>query len=235
MKYRKELYGAAVCFLLALLCFAAGRRSDQEALAERIAPHLLRFHILADSNSAADQAMKLEVRDLLLGLLAEGTADADGLSEKEAICRYVTEHRRELEKAAEDYMAARGYQRNAAVCITRCRFPTKCYGDIVLPCGTYDAVQVTLGKGRGRNWWCLLYPRLCFVDASHAAVPEESKNELQSLVGEDDFAALLMQDGVKIQIRFRLPELLAGLWQRGDGSLNAAAPDSGSTAPSDPT
>ncbi len=279
MKYRKELYAAAVCFLMALLCFAARLRINGEDLAGRIAPQLLRFHVLANSNSAADQALKVEVKNLLLEKLAEeleedrangasgwdaagikentkanagsqnrgGTSEgtknhADGqnsgtsegtknhadsqnsgtsegaenhadtqISEKERICRCVAAHRRELEAAAADFMAAKGYDYGAAIRVTRCYFPTKYYGDIVLPCGTYDAVQVTLGSGRGRNWWCLLYPRLCFIDATHAIVPEESKEELRGLVGEDDYAALLAQNGVKIHIRFKLFDLLADL------------------------
>ena len=227
MKYRKELYMAAVCFLLALLCFAALLRLNGEDLAERIAPRLLRFHILANSNSAADQALKLEVKNLLLEKLADGLAadeksgtgrtretDGSGIPEKERICRYVTAHRRELERSAADYMAAKGCDYGASVRVTRCYFPTKYYGDIVLPCGTYDAVQVTLGNGRGRNWWCLLYPRLCFIDATHAVVPEGSKEELRGLVGDDDYAALLTQDGARIRIRSRLLDLLAGLLAR---------------------
>ena len=250
MKCRKELCAAAVCFLLALLCFAARLRNGGEELADRIAPRLLRFHILANSNSAADQALKLEVKNLLLEKLAEelkedsaaggsGTTVKDKLidaaqtpedkfseiSDKERICRCVAAHRRELENAAADYMAAKGYDYGASIRITRCYFPTKYYGDIVLPCGTYDAVQMTLGNGRGRNWWCLIYPSLCFIDATHAVVPEESKEELRCLVGEDDYAALLAQDGVKIHIRSKLLDLLADLLPMENAGVNAAGAD----------
>lgn len=265
MKCRKELCAAAVCFLLALLCFAARLRTGGEELADRIAPRLLRFHILANSNSAADQALKLEVKNLLLEKLADelaeyspaginalesdeagagnqsgsGTISKDiinsaaqtpenkfsEISDKEKICRCVASHRQELENAAADYMAAKGYDYGASIRITRCYFPTKYYGDIVLPCGTYDAVQVTLGNGRGRNWWCLIYPSLCFIDATHAVVPEKSKEELRCLVGEDDYAALLAQDGVKIHIRSKLFDLLAELLKTKNTDTSPAGTD----------
>ncbi len=228
-KCRKELYAAAVCFTLALLCAAARQRLGEEAareqaLAARISPQLLRFHVIANSNSAADQKLKLEVKELLLEKLADGLAEeeygadspdhTDGAScrsEKSRITRYVADHRDGLEASAADYLTANGCDYGASVRLTRCYFPTKYYGDVMLPRGTYDAVQVTLGSGRGRNWWCLLYPRLCFIDATHAVVPEESKEELACLVGEDDYAALLTQDGVHIRIRFKLFDLLTEL------------------------
>ncbi len=237
MKHAKELCAAVLCFFLAFACAAAAQRPENEQLAERISPHLLRFHVLANSNSAGDQKLKLEVKGLLLEKLAKileeetennggesstnrGNADKTPKicdrntasdSRKEKICRYVSAHRRELEALTTDYISAQGRSYGASVRLARCYFPTKYYGDIVLPCGTYDAVQVTLGDGRGRNWWCLLYPRLCFIDATHAVVPEESKEELACLVGEDDYAALLSQDGARIHIRFKLFDLLSGL------------------------
>ncbi len=93
------------------------------------------------------------------------------------------------------------------ICVTQAYFPTKAYGDLVLPCGTYDTVQVVLGEGRGRNWWCVLYPSLCFIDSTHGVIPEQSKEELRGLLPEEDFSAV-MDPAARVRIRLKLLELL---------------------------
>ena len=87
--------------------------------------------------------------------------------------------------------------------MTKAYFPTKAYGDLVLPCGTYDTVQVQLGQARGRNWWCVLYPRLCYVDATHSILPESSRQELKLLLSDEDYTKLL-DDPARIHIRLKL-------------------------------
>lgn len=219
MRYRKELGLAAACFLMALACRLAAAPNESAETAARIAPKLLRFHVLANSNSAADQAVKLKVKDVLLKELEQaltgddtaaraGSETADG---KVAIVRYISENRGQLEDAAAACVSSLGFGYGAQIEITREYYPTKAYGDIVLPRGVYDSVRVTLGEGRGRNWWCLIYPSLCFVDATHAIVPEQSKSELAALVGEDDYAALLAQDGAELSVHFRLWDWISDL------------------------
>ncbi len=88
-------------------------------------------------------------------------------------------------------MAEKGFDYQAEIQMGYQYFPEKTYGDVTLPCGDYDAVQVLLGDGRGRNWWCVLYPRLCFLDITHGVVPEESKQLLKNTLSPVDYAALL--------------------------------------------
>ena len=100
-----------------------------------------------------------------------------------------------------------GCDYKTSIRLTRAWFPTKAYGNLVLPCGTYDTIQVTLGEGRGRNWWCVVYPRLCFIDSTHGVMPEESCLELKNLLPEDDFDAVMASEP-RIHIRFKLLEFL---------------------------
>lgn len=199
MKYQKTLLLSASCFLLAFLCSILWGYGKDGNLAERISPEILRFHVLANSNSRQDQQVKAEVKSLLLEALEDCPADS-----KEELCAYVLEHRNDLESRADACLKSRGYDYRASVCVTRAYFPTKAYGDLVLPCGTYDTVQVRLGQGRGRNWWCVLYPRLCFVDATHAVVPEESRQQLKMLLSAEDYEAL-WETPVQVRIRLKLP------------------------------
>ena len=203
MKYRRDLFLCITCLLLAFLLTMAGRRQSDEAMAARIAPGILRFHILANSDSDEDQQLKLRVRTLLLDSIYEelgGNASLDDTKE------YVLANKDSLEREAEDYMKAEGYDYPAHMEVTKCYFPTKTYGDMVFPCGTYDAVRVEIGKGKGHNWWCVLYPSLCFIDESHGVVSEDKKEDLKEVLTEEEFLAVLndpeKRDKVKIGFKW---------------------------------
>lgn len=206
MKKRNQLTLSLACFLLAFLCSMIWQRQREENLAEQISPNILRFHILANSNAKKDQELKLKVKTFLLEELSKTEADS-----KEDFITYVQDNKENLTASAQSYMESLGYPYKAQIEITECYFPTKAYGDMILPCGTYDAVEVRLGNGRGRNWWCVLYPRLCFVDATHAVVPDTSKALLKELLIPETYEALLDKKDSKIQVRFLLPELAADL------------------------
>ena len=208
MKQRKELVLSISCLFLAFLLTMIWVRQRDENLAAKISPEILRFHVLANSNSNEDQQLKLEVKSLLIDTINQGLpADAG----KEETCTYIQEHQSELEQTAETYMKHAGYDYPASVSLANCYFPTKAYGDVVLPCGNYDAAEVVIGSGRGRNWWCVLYPQLCFVNASYGVVPEESKELLKNVLTPEEYLAILDNRNTKfqVQVRFRLLDAIA--------------------------
>lgn len=228
---------SVMCLLLAFLVAMSGlrKRKADAALAARIAPEILRFHVLANSDSPEDQALKLEVKDLLLEEIQNGVqgnlsdkgnveqtdsddnrtedetneaAETEAMPEsREAVCRYILEHRESLKRTAEEYMKSRGFDYPAEIRLEQCDFPEKTYGDMTFPAGTYDAVRVLLGEGKGQNFWCVLYPSLCYLDSTHAVVPDESKEALRALLPEDDFQALILSGNpgrqpLKIRLKF---------------------------------
>lgn len=204
----KKKYQFCLSLTLGLLIFLlamSGLRRKEEALASRIAPEILRFHVLANSDSAADQTLKLEVKDFILDKLQTGLETEEAAS-KEVICHYITVHKSALETAAEYYIKEQGFDYKVRVELAQCLFPEKTYGDMTFPAGTYDAVRVLIGQGKGKNFWCVLYPSLCYLDSTYAIVPESSKNQLSALLSEDDFQALLNARPVKI--RFKLADWL---------------------------
>lgn len=212
MRHKKELILSLSCFLFAFLLTMIWVRQRDENLAASISPEILRFHVLANSNTNEDQQLKLEVKTLLMDTINRGLADG---ADKEDTCAYIRDHGEELELAAEAYIKKAGYDYPAKVELTNCYFPTKVYGDVVFPCGDYDAARVTIGEGRGRNWWCVLYPQLCFVDASYGTVPEASKLLLEESLSPDDYRALFQhrpdsdpQKPVRLSVRFKLLDLL---------------------------
>ena len=206
MKYRRDLFLCLTCLLLAFLFTMAGQRQSDEAMAARIAPEILRFHVLANSDSDEDQQLKLRLRTLLLDSIYEKLGENASLDDTK---EYVLANKDSLEQEAEDYMKAEGYDYPAHMEVTECYFPTKTYGDMVFPCGTYDAVRVEIGKGKGHNWWCVLYPPLCFVDSTYAVVPDSSREILRESLDAADYQALLKkQPEVHIRIRSKFLELL---------------------------
>lgn len=239
--------GITVLCLAGFLYSVSQARRTQEALAAQMAPQVLRFHVLANSDSPEDQTLKLEVRSLLLDEIYAGICDGgqssgsaaevsaanvssanlsaanvpatDLSASKEEIRDYIAAHKDELEQDAETYMANRGYAYPAEIRFETCYFPTKQYGDMTFPCGSYDAVRVLLGEGKGKNWWCVLYPPLCFSGVTASAqVPDSSKETLEALIPDEDYRwltgkrRLVFGDGENgqpgaVHVRLRLLEL----------------------------
>lgn len=186
--HRKELFLSISCFFLAFLLATVWNTRKDEALATRIAPEIIRFHILADSNQPDDQALKLQVRNFFLDHLYKGIGDC---TNKGLTIKYIQENTDALENTIEFFMKLRGYDYSATIEICQDYFPQKSYGDYTFPCGVYDAVRVKIGSGKGRNWWCVLYPQLCFTESTYAVLPEDSQAVLEQLLTHEDYQALL--------------------------------------------
>ena len=188
----KKKWYICLSMTLALMVFLTamnGLRRKEEALASRIAPKVLRFHVLANSDSPKDQALKLEVKDLLLDTIRQGLGSETAQGPEQDAGNPQPE-----ESGTEAGDSLTKDQTASYILDTRleqCLFPEKTYGDMTFPAGTYDAVRVLLGEGKGKNFWCVLYPSLCYVDSTHAVVPEDSRDQLKALLPEDDFSALM--------------------------------------------
>lgn len=177
-----------------------------QAVSTDISNSVFRLHVLANSNSDADQALKYKVRDNLLkymnGLCLNCT------SKDEAI-KIVTEHQDKFKQVALDTIYNEGYSYDVKINIGNFEFPTKQYGDISLPAGYYDALRVEIGEAKGRNWWCVMFPSLCFIDVSSGFVPEESKEELQKVLSDEEYSLISDSSNSSIKFKFKLLELFA--------------------------
>lgn len=140
--------------LLAAAFYLGTVASDREALSE----NLIRLHVVADSDSAEDQAIKLQVRDAITAKLE---TVMDDLPDLETAKAYLQEHLPELEKIANDTLKAAGNGCQAVVTLAKEAFPTREYDTFTLPAGIYESLRVTIGSGEGQNWWCVVFPSLC--------------------------------------------------------------------------
>ena len=187
-------------FLYTIVCAI----SYVEAVSTDISSSVFRLHVIANSDSDEDQSLKYKVRDNLLNYMNNICKDCN--SKEEAI-RIVSEHQEEFRQVALDTIKNEGYSYNVKIEIGNFEFPTKHYGDISLPAGFYDALKVEIGKAEGRNWWCVMFPSLCFVDVSSGIVPEESKEELQNVLSDEEYAIISDKSSPNIKLKFKLLEL----------------------------
>lgn len=170
---------------------------EESTVQEQIADEILRLHVIANSDTDEDQALKLKVKDQIVSYLKEILKDADNL---ETAKRIVGGRLNDLEKIAKDVITEEGYTYPVSASLGEQEFPVKMYGDLVFPAGIYQAVQVKIGEHQGKNWWCVLFPSLCFVDGTYSIVPDQSKEELEEVIGEDNYKTLLTTEEVNSEI-----------------------------------
>ena len=172
-----------------------------------ISNSVFRLHVIANSDSEEDQNLKYKVRDTLLKHMKELCCDCKN---KDEAIKIVKEHLEEFKQIALQTIKDNGYSYNININIGNFEFPTKEYGDISLPAGFYDALKVEIGEAKGQNWWCVMFPPLCFIDVTSGVVPEESKKQLENDLSEEEFALVSEDSDIKIQFKFKILEFFNG-------------------------
>ena len=157
------------------------------SLQNHLAKNIFRLHITADSDTVKDQTVKLRVRDEIIYYLRESIKDADSPAQAE---ERITPQITKLTEIARDTLARYGCDSSVHITIENRSFPVKTYGDLTFPAGTYRALCVDIGAAQGQNWWCVLFPSLCFVDETTATIPEASKEKLREGLTEEEYQAL---------------------------------------------
>ena len=171
-----------------------------------IADSVFRLHVIANSDSEVDQNLKYIVRDDLLEYM--NTLCTNCTSKEDAIT-IANEHIEDFKEIALNTIKAQGFDYSVNVNIGNFEFPTKHYGDISLPAGYYDALKVEIGEAKGQNWWCVMFPPLCFVDASSGIVPEESKEDLENSLTDEEFSIVSdNEENLTFKLKFKILEIL---------------------------
>lgn len=177
--------------------------SYAESVSYDIADSVFRLHVIANSDNKEDQDLKYKVRDNLLDYM--NTICKDCTSKEEAIF-IVQENKNQFKEIALNTIREEGYDYDVNMNIGNFQFPTKNYGDVSLPAGYYDALRVEIGEAKGQNWWCVMFPPLCFVDVSSGIVPEESKEVLENNLTDEEFALVSDNSSSEIKFKFKLLE-----------------------------
>lgn len=200
MKIFKRLI-LIVLLLVAYIIISA--ISYVSAVSENISNSVFRLHVIANSDSQEDQNLKYIVRDELLKYMNTLTQN---ISSKEAAIELAKQHEEEFYKIAKKTIEENGYNYDVKIEIGNFFFPTKHYGDISLPSGYYDSLKVEIGNASGQNWWCVMFPPLCFVDMSTGIVPDESKETIQENLENEEYALISQSENSNISFKFKLVE-----------------------------
>ena len=169
---------------------------------------IVRFHVRANSDSEEDLALKYEVRDAVLAELADGleTVEDDG-----AALRYIMQKLPDIRQAARAVVDEAGYDYTISAYIVREEFPIREYGELVLPAGTYRALRVDIGAAKGENFWCMLYPMMCYTMDAGAVVDSEDAEKLAQALDEESYEKLFVKRDAKgdnVKVRLKILEWL---------------------------
>lgn len=186
---------ALMCGVLFALVLGGWLDREQTELADRV----IRLHVIANSDTRADQDLKLEVRD---SVLAQAETIYPAGADREQAMEALGTHLAELAAAGQRVVEERGYDYPVSAQLTQCWFPTKEYDDFALPAGNYTALRVVIGEGEGQNWWCVAYPPLCLGAAS-----ETLEEATQAGLFTEGQAALMTGDTQGYVLKFKAIEL----------------------------
>lgn len=172
----------------------------EENVVDDISEKLIRFHVLANSDSDIDQDLKLRVKDEVLKYISPILNESQSLEESREILKREDKN---IIKIAEDYIKSQGFDYTVETTLTRENFPVKEYGNIVLPQGEYEAYRILIGEGKGQNWWCVMFPPLCFIDVTKGQVAyDETEEKMKDVLSEEEFKSVnKKENNVKFELK----------------------------------
>jgi len=199
MKKKKILY-----LLIIIICLIFSMNIYAKTITKSISEKVIRFHVLANSNSTEDQSLKLKVRDNVISYTKEILKDSSSIDESRQI---LTENIPIIKNIAINTLALENNYDNVEVLLTNSHFPDKSYGELTFPEGEYEALKIIIGEGKGNNWWCVMFPPLCFTDINSGAIDTDSQKLLQENLSKSEMA-LLKEKTNEVKIKFKISELI---------------------------
>lgn len=213
-----------VVLVIAVCVLAAAGFGYASDTFHQIKENVVRLHVIANSDSEEDQALKLQVRDKVIEYIDDLEIDAESAG---AYVKKLCENINTVKEQLEDYLRGIGSEYGVDVSVGESNFPAKSYGDIVLPAGKYNAVRVTIGAGEGRNWWCVMFPPLCYTNNGSVKVNETENALLKKTLPEEAYKTVkgtvspdlneenitliaddsLVSDKVEVNVRFKIVEI----------------------------
>ncbi len=193
---------AILCILFILYIFISAY-SYVSAISDNLYNSVFRLHVIANSDSQEDQTIKYIVRDNLINYMNEQSTN---FSSKEEVLEYAINHISDFKQIAENTIKEYGFDYPITVEIGNFEIPTKNYGDISFPAGNYDALRVKIGNAQGKNWWCVMFPPLCFVNTTTGIVPDASKKSLQEELSDENYKIVSENENTDISVKFKIIE-----------------------------
>ncbi|MBQ4526479.1 MAG: stage II sporulation protein R [Clostridia bacterium] len=198
---KKMIIAICIGFFITLIIHS-GFKSTETALAKSV----LRLHVIANSDSACDQELKLKVRDRILREMTSLYDDSDSMESAKTITETNLD---KIKEWAADEIKKQGYSYEVTVSLGKGDFPTKEYGNLILPAGSYEALKVEIGNATGKNWWCVLFPPLCFVDETCVSASSDIFSDIEKNGGRDLSEFVNKEKSSGVELKFKTYEI----WQ----------------------
>ncbi len=211
MKYKIGFFLIAFFFVFGIL---TGIYINTDMALADVPEKIIRLHVVANSDSPVDQQLKLQVRDKIISSMSGRLEGLKDISEVKSI---VQGSLAEIEAAAREVIEENRKLYGVKAAFTEMDFPTRAYGNITLPAGTYQALNIVIGEGKGKNWWCVMFPPLCFIDVAHGVIAEETMKELRTSLTEEEYSLLISSKEpgeVSVKLRFKILELAKSMGLR---------------------
>lgn len=232
----KKIISALMCVLLLFVVFTNTNivkgasdektaETDSGMLQKSLEKKLIRFHVIANSDSAEDQALKLKVRDKVLEYISPKLKNSRNIDESRKILK---DNDEAIRKIAESVISKNSYKYGVKTELSYEKFPVKTYGNITLPQGEYEAYRIIIGSGSGQNWWCVMFPPLCFIDITKGEVSKkETEKTMKKVLTEKEYNAVdnsintmesiekeKAKEDNQIHIKFKIVELIDKLFKK---------------------
>lgn len=201
-----------ITVILGIILGVSYLRAD--ASQSTISDKLIRFHVIANSDTVEDQALKLKVRDEVLDYMAPLLKESKSIDESREL---IKKNDNVIKEIAKKVIKDKGYTYTVETMLSNENFPVKSYGNITLPQGNYEAYRIIIGNGSGRNWWCVMFPPLCFTDITRGeASYKETEENMKKILTEDEYRLVNANEASanKIEYRFKIVDTIKGLYKR---------------------
>ena len=173
---------------------------------------LIRFHVIANSDSDKDQKLKLKVRDEVISYLQPKLENSNSIEESEKI---IKNEYKTLENISKKVISKNGYNYTVKVGLEYSNFPAKQYSSVVLPAGKYKALRIIIGEGKGKNWWCVMFPPLCFVDDQNGIIDEKTDKKLKEVLTEEEYDLIMAKNKCEVknlEFKFKITEVFQNIF-----------------------
>lgn len=211
-KHIKNFFIICILFISFVLVTAT---SYANSIFNDLSTNIFRLHIIANSDSSEDQLLKLKIRDSIINYMKIATKNANS---KEEIINFCKNNLDKLKNIAIQVIKENGYEYDVNIEIGNFYFPTKDYANISLPAGNYDALRIKIGNATGKNWWCSLFPPLCFVDISSGVLEDEDSKVLKENLNSEEYS-LITNTSDEMKLKFKIIEIINEKLQKAPKSL----------------
>lgn len=204
-KFKNFFLKLSLIFLLITIFIFISARSYSKNMFKNISNNFLRLHVVANSDSTEDQILKYKIRDAVIDYMKPYFSNIN--TKKDAL-EILNSQKNNITNLAKKIATDNGYTYPVTVFIGNFYFPTKEYSEIILPEGYYDALKIELGDAKGQNWWCVMFPSLCFIDISSGIVNDEAKENLEENLDNESYN-LISNTSTETTFKFKLVEFFA--------------------------